>query len=752
MADQDFDEIAARYGGKASDAVDALASKYGGSTGVKEAPKGERLTNTEFATTGKFTPSGESAIASVPDLPQWLQDYYTGISSSYRGVGNLASKAYDSVRSRRLSDLVATQQEGLGDVLFPKARGSSGSALKTVGEVLDPVALAAGGAVGKILPYTKVLGNGAVEAIKATLKNLTGGAAAGGVIAGMSDEGDATTGAELGAGLNVVLPPALSGVAKGIGKAIDVAKGKTSSDAAGKILREAAGADLPAIQAALKAAPDDLTAAQAAAGVKNDVWSAAGELAAKADKTSFYSRKAEQQLEDIADPLRRNAGAANQTEARQVAERSQQALNNITTPMRETELAAANTAGTVGARLRAEANTLGEAASANVEDVRRLGKAGEIAEEVGARQPRLGNDAPPISGLPRTGHNYSYGTELAALADRLAGTRAQQSLTLGEASRFKQMQVDSLAEHGLKPLESGAILSRLDSMLKDPRIGSETMKERVLSEVKKRVQQWTNSNGVIDAAALYGIRKSAVNDAIEQLMGGADPEAKKRAAAGILMRVKPLIDDAIESAGGTGWKNYLKTFEEGMTAINQQKMSAKALQMLEEQPKKLEALAAGNRPRDVEKVFGTEYDLDKAMGQKAIPIRAAAEVVKRERLLDAAAGRGKQGMEDIMRKNKLGFTLPNQLDVQVSMTNRLLRMIEEKLNKDTAEKMMSGMRSGKDALTILKSVPSAERMEVLRILTAVQPRQVAVSQAISAMPKKEESNESIVNKRRLSGQ
>lgn len=715
-------------------------------------PRPERLTNDDVTYTGKFTPSGEKLIAYSHDIPQWVLNAATGMSSSYRGLGNLASKAYDALMSRRLSDVVAPQQEGLGDILWPKARGSAGSTMKVVGQVADPVALVAGYGIGKVLPYASVLGNGVVSGGKAILKNVLGGAAAGGAIGAISDEGDTVSGAEVGGALNVILPPAVSGAAKGIGKVIDVAKGTTSSNAAGKILREAAGADLPAIQAALRAAPDDLTAAQAAAGVNSDVWAAAGDLAAKADKTSFYSRKVAQQLEDVADPLRRQAGAANQTEARQVAERSQRALNQVTTPMREAELEAANTAGTVGARLQNEANTLGQAASANVEDVRRLSRAGETAARVGAEQPRLGSGVPPVPGLPRTGSNYSYGTELADLADRLAGTRAQQSLTLGEAARFKQMQVDSLAEHGLKPLDSGSIIGKIDGMLKDPRIGSETMKERVLTEVKKRLEKWTNSDGVIDAAALYGIRKSAVNDAIEQLMGGADPAAKKKAAAGVLTSVKPLIDNAIDSAGGTGWKNYLKTFEDGMRVVNQQKMSAKALQMLEEQPKKLEALAAGNRPRDVEKVFGTEYDLDKAMGAKAIPIRAAADVVRRERLLAEAAARGKQPMEEILRRNKLGFTLPNQLDVQISMTNRVLRMIEEKLNKDTAEKVLGGMRSGQDALKILQSVPAAERMEVLRIFSAAQPRQAAVSQSVAAMPKKEESNESIVNRRRLSQQ
>lgn len=60
-------------------------------------------------------------------------------------------------------------------------------------------------------------------------------------------------------------------------------------------------------------------------------------------------------------------------------------------------------------------------------------------------------------------------------------------------------------------------------------------------------------------------------------MRGSDPTAQAKRAAGILREVRPLIDDAIETAGGTNWRNYLKTFEDGMNVINQKKLGAKDL-------------------------------------------------------------------------------------------------------------------------------------------------------------------------------
>src|SRR3990167_6938678 len=114
-------------------------------------------------------------------------------------------------------------------------------------------------------------------------------------------------------------------------------------------------------------------------------------------------------------------------------------------------------------------------------------------------------------------------------------------------------------------------------------------------------------------------------------MGAADPKAKAKMAAGLLGRIKPAIDDAIENAGGTGWRGYLKRFEDGMTVINRQKMGAKALDLMERTPAKLESIAAGNEPKMVEKIFKTEYDLRKAMGSKVEPIDRAAAYLSRER-------------------------------------------------------------------------------------------------------------------------
>ena len=488
-----------------------------------------------------------------------------------------------------------------------------------------------------------------------------------------------------------------------------------------KIMNEITGKDTPAITAALEKAPADLSAAQALKADPNvpqinDVFDALGEFAKKRDTQNFFSRNEAAQRTAMVNEIRSVAGrAANQTEANWIAKSTQRELNNILQPLREAELGAADTAGTIGTKLQRDVNQLESGASGRVADVRRLEGAKTTAEGLAkSGQPRLDTGAPPIAGLPRVPARYTYPRELANLAERFSQKAADDSVMLGEARRFKQMQLDSLAAHGLKPLESGRIISNLQRKLKNPKIGVEDINKRVLTKGIKKLEEWTRADGVISAEALYGIRKSAVNSAIEQFMGTAKPKAKAKRAAGLLREVKPLIDDAIEQAGGTRWRTYLNLFETGMTNVRQLQMGAKALELFEKQPKKLESLVAGNEPKIVEKIFETTDDFDAAMGKKAEPIRKIAEQVKRDRLIKEGAARGEGGLTRIFEEHKAKWKLPNWINAKIAVTNKALDIAASRINEAAMLEIYEAMRTGKGAAALLKGerlkkIPSKQR-------------------------------------------
>lgn len=534
-----------------------------------------------------------------------------------------------------------------------------------------------------------------------------------------------------GAAMGAVLQPLVNLFGRGAGAAWDLLKGKFGDVKAADIVRKVAGGDINAIRAATANAPNDITTSQAAAGVKNDMFDALGKLAQDMDKTSYFSRLyAGQQQNRMAD-VARIAGGATQTDARVASQTAKNALNAVTTPMRDVELAAANTAGSVGRPLQAQADRLSSLASNKVQDVRTLSQAGEAAERLAqSGRMRLDGGAPPVQGLPRIAPRYSYGTELAQRADEAASNAANTSLIAGDAARFAQSRADSLAAYGLKPLDTKQIVSSINSKLNDPSIGPNTLNSRVLRNVGELIDDWTQKNGgVIDARAIYEIRKSAVNNEIEKMLAGADPKAQAKRASQILSEIRPLIDDAIEKAGGTGWRQYLNTFEMGMRQIDKQKLGARAMEMLSTNPKAFVRLALGNDPKTVRKIFGSEFDVAKAMGSDMPTLTRAASEIARDESIAKGASAGEAALTKLLEQNSASFRLPNFLNPKITAANRALSVAEARVNEKTMQAIYDAMKTGGTLEKLLQNVPANQRINILAELTRANPAGTVPAQA-----------------------
>lgn len=633
-------------------------------------------------------------------------------------------------------------QENAGDRLLPTDFVDKDSGSYMAGALADPLAWGTGLEAAKLIPYAKVLGGGAMNALKATGQNIAGGAIPGAIIGGTSEDGSVGSGATLGAALNLIVPPAFRMAGTAISKAWTTASSKYKAQA---ILKGVLGPDLAKFRAVISRSPAGQSAAQAASAIDNDLLNALDDLVRRMDKTGYFKGLNETQVADVVDGLAKYAGGRNQTAIRRAVEQSTKNLGLATEPVAQEALRAANVGGRamrrVG-RLEDESARLGASASGRVQDVRRLEGARETAEGI-ARTGRMnqGGEAVPVLGQEGlqigSGPPFSRGTELVNVAERGSQAAADESLVLGAASRGAKEKAAKitadLAQRGLKPLDTGRLTGKLRGMLRDPAVGPATPNERALSLVADKIEEWTQKNGgVIDARALRTIRINAVNDAIEGLMGGADPKTKAKTAAGLLAKVKPAIDDAIEDAGGKGWKSYLFDYERGKRLIDRQKMAGKALRMFEKDPKKLESLAEGNEPDLVKKAFKTEYDLGVAMGTKIRaggkevsipgprPIEDAAALAKRTRTMREGASRGEAAMVDVLKEHKASWILPNWINRSVAVTNRALEEMEFRVNKRTFAALSNAMRSGADANKIINLAPPEERLAVIKALSDAQ--------------------------------
>lgn len=502
---------------------------------------------------------------------------------------------------------------------------------------------------------------------------------------------------------------------RGVGWLYDTLSGQIGSQKAAKILRDSLGVDVSAARALARSAPTDVTAAQSIADLTSPTTQALLEQAAKRDPRYLLTTAEAQEAARI-NRLAELAGAETQTGARTAQGEAKNQLRKQLVPQLEIEMAAANTAGVLKPALEAQAERMGTLAARDADTVRRMGAAAERLPGMGAQR------GAAERGMP-TPPRYTYEGELAKRADDVATQAAEGSLIFGEASRFATAAANSLEAHGLKPLKGDAIVANIEKTLADPKLapGNRDL-QRALGRVAADIKQWTNLGGVIDAWALDTIRKNSVNAVAKQLHPN-DPKAQKELAAKVLESVRPSIVKAVEDAGGKGYGAYLDAYSQGLKAVSEKKMSAKALEMYQNDPKAFVKLVEGNSPKEVEKIFGSgSYDIVKEMGDKAVTtLKGVVGEIKRDIRVGEQAAAGRDALRELIEANQTRFRLPNfAFSRTATATNTALDALEKKLGKAVMNKLTEASKSGQDMARLLDTLPAVERNTVLRALNNPQ--------------------------------
>lgn len=149
----------------------------------------------------------------------------------------------------------------------------------------------------------------------------------------------------------------------------------------------------------------------------------------------------------------------------------------------------------------------------------------------------------------------------------LAATVRNQRKAEGD---FIARQAQSLAEHGNMPLISDDVLGHIDSTLSKPGLRSSDVVKGALGEIKDKIASLTDKNGVINADDLYTIRKEAGNTITKYAKDSQNWD--KRLTSGILDSVQSAIDDAIDKSSGGMWKGYIQKYAEMSKPIDQMKI------------------------------------------------------------------------------------------------------------------------------------------------------------------------------------
>jgi hypothetical protein len=407
------------------------------------------------------------------------------------------------------------------------------------------------------------------------------------------------------------------------------------------------------------------------------------------------------------------AGGATAAEARGTVEVAKQNLNAITSPQRESALARANL-GQSTQQYATEAERLAAEAAGKVQDVRRFTAAGPRAEALARTQ--LIEKGQPVGAA-----KYTYvGGDLPAMAEQAAADAASGSLKLGESSRFSQAASDALERVGIKPLETAPVVEKITSVLSNPKSGipGNDVLEGAVKNVANDIAKWTNANGVIDAWALEAIRKNSVNAAIQQLRPGMDATTQRNLASSVLTKIKPVIDDAIESAGGTGWKQYLSDYTKGMQQISEKKLTGEALKLWKTNKDEFVRLVTNESPDAVEKFLGKgNYNIATELADNTMStLKTEADKVIRNAKIDTQVAGGQDALKRLLLENLSMWRLPSYITAVASTTNKALSILENKIGNKTMALLADASKTPEGAAALLETLPAVERNRVIALI------------------------------------
>jgi hypothetical protein len=430
---------------------------------------------------------------------------------------------------------------------------------------------------------------------------------------------------------------------------------------AAKLAKEAVGSDLKAVVNALRETPSSVGVGQATAKFQNPAFQALvkDSLEATPEGAQYLSKLGTMTDDQAVNALSKLVGGRTAADVRATTDLAKQNLNTITTPMREASLGRAN-----------------------------IGK--YVADEAVARE---ANDLAVLMG---------------------SGSQIDPTRFVAQATGAEK----ALRSVGIKPLEGAPLADKISGISQNKAYAKNDLIKGAADNVAEGIREWTGRNGIIDADALEAIRKNAVDAAIARLRPGADATTQRNAAAGVMSKIKPLIDNAIEEAGGAGWRDYLTTHAKGMQKIAEKKLTGEALDLYKNNKDAFVRLVQNESPEVVEKFLGPgRYNIAVELADSTMDVlrKQASDHMLRVASAKQATD-GQKALANLVAQNTSMLRLPSFVNAWAAAGNKTIGELEKRLGRKTMKTLSDAMRSPESAANLLESLPPSERNRVIQFL------------------------------------
>ncbi len=580
---------------------------------------------------------------------------------------------------------------------------------------------------------------------------VLGGAGAAGGGALVVEPETAPEAAAVGAVATQVLPPVAKVLAKGGGAVVDALANRTADIRANELVRTAANNEVNALRQAMAANPD-VPASRAAANLNLPVLQALLQRAEQRDPQQVVNAFRQRESQDIVNQLTRIAGGPTAETARTAREGAKASLTGITGPMREEAFAAARKTGEIMPKLQTIADDARAEVTKNVGLVRRVsnlvdraddwarnwvtgsrlveGPGGKFTREyvtdqgVGEAGTQLASQAQQRYTFPgqlaTSGRQTTIGgpferqviDEGGVIAGRIERA-AEESRKAGARGRAAEATLQSMKARGIEPISAPKLTGSLNSLLRNPEVATNREAATAIPRVVDMVNDWTNEFGVVTPEALYAIRKNAVAGVIRELNPNMDAKAQERFAARVLTEIKPLFDDAIERAGGKGFRDYLKSVEGGMSSIKGMELADQIRQLYAkgtpESKQQIIDLVRGESPDVVEDLFGSgRYKISKEMAKDMPFLKKLADTLDLDATAVKQAAAGRAALTEAEKKGSVRFRLPFLTRASTTV-NEIVAGLEQKMKSETLETLIRAAQSGREFNRVLDQIPARER-------------------------------------------
>lgn len=578
---------------------------------------------------------------------------------------------------------------------YPELYGVAGA----VRETLGPLVSAGGGLIGSLL-------GGTAGAVGGPAGVVAGGMGGAGLGYGIGNEinrlADVALGNVTQGTPNQITRNALSDIATGatlegggqiagnlLGRGVKAIMATSPKAKAAAIARNAAGAQLPALQTELANAPAGLTAAQAMAPVYSPTTQAVTSAGASRLPAVLTGKGApgvtEAQSLEAQRVLAEMSGGATATEARGVTDAARKGLSTtLFGGVGKPILERAGVGNEVIPGLEAVAVGFPQAAS------KEFGNLREMQSSI-----KLG--------------------QLPASAAREAVDRAGG---LTDAALHAQQTLQQLETAGLRPVNVDSLLRKIEVVTKDPQFAGLSEMQTALNLVVKEIKRWTTADGLINPLALDSIRKNAVNSTVQKLLGNAAPSVQQQLAGKLTASLRPAIVDAVEQAGGTGYGAYLEKYSGELQNIAKQKLVAEAMRLYKDSPSQFVKLVQGESPDVVEGFLGPgNYNLGQELAQDALTkLKGIADITQRGASAVEQAGKGQKAYADLLESNIGRIKLPWGLSPKGAAVNKGLDILEQKVGKKVMRELAEASVSADSYAALLRRMPPESSALVDRVM------------------------------------